>query len=65
MELQALKRQYITDNNGVKTSVILSMKDFGELIEDIEDLAFIATLKEEKTIPYEEVIEDLKANGLL
>ena len=40
-----LRPQYIIDNNGNKISVILSIKEFEELLEDPEDLARVAERK--------------------
>lgn len=57
--------QFITNANGDKTAVILSMADYQELMEDLEDLAAIAELREEKTIPWEQVKMELSEHGLL
>jgi len=62
-ELRELQAQYITDENGKKTAVILPIEEFYELLEDIEDLAVIAERRDEATIPFEEVIARLKQNG--
>jgi len=40
---------YITNNNGEKMSVILSMEESENILEDIEDLAIVAERKDEKT----------------
>lgn len=50
----------LTDENGNKKSVILSMEDFYELIEDIEDLAAIAERRNETAVSHEEVLEELR-----
>ncbi len=60
-----LHPQYITDENGNKTSVILPLPEFIELIEDIEDLAVIAERREEPTISHEELVRELKKDGLV
>ncbi|MDH5721584.1 MAG: hypothetical protein OEZ13_13335 [Spirochaetia bacterium] len=65
VNIKELNPQYITDDEGKKKSVILNIKDFEELIEDIEDLAIIAERKNEPTISHDTVIKDLKNNGLL
>ncbi|QEP42144.1 hypothetical protein D5085_02720 [Ectothiorhodospiraceae bacterium BW-2] len=57
--------QFIINAAGERVSVILSIEDYEELLEDLEDLAAIADQKGEPTIPHEEVIAELKANGLL
>ena len=55
-----LHPQYVTDNNGHKTAVILPIDEFNELIEDLQDLAAIAERKDEPSIPHEKVIKELK-----
>lgn len=60
-----LKPQYVTDETGEQTAVILPIGAFRELLEDIEDLAAIAERREEPTLPHDEVIAQLKRDGLL
>ena len=57
--------QFIVDESGKKTSVILSLEDYEELLEDIHDLTVIAERKDEPTISLEELKKRLKADGLL
>ncbi|MDD5319034.1 MAG: hypothetical protein PHD43_00190 [Methylococcales bacterium] len=60
-----MPKQYITDTNGQKISVILSMDEYLELMEDLEDLAAVAELRNEETIPWEQVKKELIDNDLL
>jgi predicted lipid carrier protein YhbT len=60
-----LNPQYITDSKGGKISVILSIDEFKELLEELEDLAAIAERKDDPLIPHEKVKEELKNSGLL
>lgn len=60
-----MPKQYITDTTGQKISVILSMEEYIELMEDLEDLAAVAELRDEPTIPWEKVKKELTDNGLL
>jgi predicted lipid carrier protein YhbT len=60
-----LNLQYITDSKGGKISVILSIDEFQELLEELEDLAAIAERKDDPLIPHEKVKEELKNSGLL
>ena len=46
------KARYLTDNQGNKKDVVISLKDFEELLEDIGNLAVIAERKNEKTISH-------------
>lgn len=57
--------RYITDKNGKKTEVILPLEDFERLLEDLQDLATAAERREEESIPHEELIKQLKEDGLL
>ena len=49
------KIQYITNEAGKKTAVILPIEDFLELLEDIEDLATVAERREEPTMSHEDL----------
>ena len=57
--------QYITNQAGEKTAVILSLNEFQELLEDIEDLAAVAERRNEPAISHEEFIAELKRDGLI
>ena len=57
--------EYITDENGVKKSVILPIEEYTELMEDLSDLAAIAERRKEPTTSQSELIEQLKKDGLL
>ncbi|MDN3514925.1 MAG: hypothetical protein NG747_11060 [Candidatus Brocadia sp.] len=57
--------QFIVDESGNKTAVILPLEDYEELLEDIHDLTVIAERKNEPTISLEELKKRLKADGLL
>jgi PHD/YefM family antitoxin component YafN of YafNO toxin-antitoxin module len=59
------KAQFITDQKGKKTSVILPLAEYEALLEDLDDLAVIAERAKEPTIPLEQVIANLKKDGIL
>lgn len=65
IEIQNFQAQFITDENGKKTAVILPIEEFEELLEDLEDLVVMAERREEPTIPFEEIVERLKRDGFL
>lgn len=65
MDLKQLHPQYITNEQGDKTAVILPLQTFEELLEDLTDLAAIAERRDEPTISHEELITSLKRDGLL
>jgi hypothetical protein len=65
--MQAIDRldiQFITDAAGEKSAVILPIDQFYELLEDLEDLAIAAERKNESTISHQQVIDELKKDGL-
>jgi PHD/YefM family antitoxin component YafN of YafNO toxin-antitoxin module len=64
-QIRELPTQYVTDQNGRKTAVILPIEDFEELMEDLADLAVLLERRDEPTIPFDEVIAKLKQDGLL
>ena len=65
VNLKDLHPAYIIDKNGDKKSIIFSISDFRELIEDIEDLALVAERREEPTVSHKELLSELKKDGLL
>ena len=60
-----LHPQYVTDDNGNRTAVILPLAEYEELLDDLEDLAAVAERRDEPTIPHERVARELKQDGIL
>ena len=54
------KRRYVVDEHGRKESVVLSFKEYQELLEDLRDLAVIAERKEEPAEPFETLRDRLE-----
>jgi hypothetical protein len=65
VKLKELHPQYVTNEEGQRTSVILPIRKFEKLLEDIEDLASVAERRDEPTISHEDLIAELKKDGLL
>jgi len=65
LDLTRLKLQYVTDESGKKKAVILPIEEFNELIEDLEDLVVVAERQDEETVPFNQVIDNLKKDGFL
>lgn len=61
----ALHPKYVTDSTGHQTAVILPIEEYNGLLEDIDDLAVIAERANEPTIPHEQIVKELKADGYL
>ncbi len=55
-----LKPQFIVDEKGRKKAVIISLKEYKELLEDLADLALIAERRGERAEPFEDVIKRLE-----
>ena len=57
--------QYLTDEAGQKTAVVLPITDYEKLLEDLDDLAAIAERREAPTIPHEQFKAELKRDGIV
>ncbi len=60
-----LHPQYVTDSDGHQTAVILPIKEYNGLLEDLDDLATVAERVGEPTIPHDQVVRELKEDGYL
>lgn len=50
-----LSEQYVVDSKGRKTGVILSLRRYQKLLEDLHDLAVMAERHDEKPVSLEEM----------
>ncbi len=57
--------EYITDSKGNRKAVVLSIEEYQQLLEDLEDLAVAAERRDTPTIGHDQVITELKRDGLL
>ena len=60
-----MKQQYIVDEQGKKTAVVLPIKEYDRLIEDLHDLQIVAERRDESSITLGELKAKLQADGLL
>lgn len=65
MNIRELDVQYVTTATGEKNGVLIGIDDFEELLEDLRDLAVIAERRDEPTLSHEQVLSELRDNGLL
>jgi len=65
MKTMAVQEQFVVDTNGRKTGVILSLKRYQELMEDLHDLAVVAERRAERPISLEEMKRRLRKDGVL
>ena len=63
--MKEFQGQYVVNEKGQKTAVILPVEEYEELLEDIHDLAIIAERRDEPTITFEELKKKLRKDGLL
>jgi PHD/YefM family antitoxin component YafN of YafNO toxin-antitoxin module len=57
--------QYLTNDRGERTAVVLSIADYEKLMEDIEDLSVVAERRGEATVPHEEFVAEMKRDGIV
>jgi hypothetical protein len=57
--------QYVTDANGERTALILPLEEYESLLEDLHVIASAYKAKDQPTIPFSEVVEELRAKGQL
>ena len=63
--MRKFQKEYIVDEKGQKTAVIIPVEEYEELLEDIHDVAIIAERRDEPTITFEELKKKLEKDGLL
>ena len=57
--------QYLTDDRGERTAVVLPLPEYEKLLEDLADLAVVAERREEPTVPHEQFVSELKRDGIV
>jgi PHD/YefM family antitoxin component YafN of YafNO toxin-antitoxin module len=57
--------QFIVNNQGKKTAVLIPMKRYERIMADLHDLAVVAERKEEKPISLTEMKKRLKKDGII
>jgi len=63
--MKKIQEQFIVNKKGEKKAVVLPIKEYEELLEDLRDLAIIAQRRDESTITFDELKKRLKKDGLL
>ena len=57
--------QYLTDERGERTAVLLPIAAYQKLLEDLDDLAVVAARRAEPTIPHDQFVTELKRDGIV
>ncbi|MBI4298932.1 MAG: hypothetical protein HY666_04140 [Chloroflexi bacterium] len=60
-----MEQRYIVNESGRKTAVVLSLKDYKRLLEDLHDLAVVAERRGEPTVDFRDLKHRLRADGIL
>ena len=61
----APQTQFVVDEKGNKTGVLMTLKQYEKLMEDLHDLAIVAERRDEKPISLKEMRQRLEKDGLL
>ena len=59
------EEQFVVNAKGQKTGVLLSIRQYNRLMEDMYDLTVVAERREEEPISLDEMKKRLKEDGLL
>ena len=57
--MEKFKEQYIVNEKGKKTAVIIPIKEYEGLLEDLHDIAIVTERRDEPTISFGELKERL------
>lgn len=57
--------RYITNEQGKKTDLVISLKEHGQIVEDLLDALLVEERRNEETMPFDEFVNSLKAEGKL
>jgi len=60
-----MHERFIVDSNGKKTAVVVPLRSYRRMLEDIHDLTIVAERRGEPTVTLGEVKRKLRADGLL
>lgn len=55
--------QYLIDEHGDRTAVVLPIGDYEKLLGDLNDLAVVAERRDEPVISHEQFLANLKRDG--
>ncbi len=60
-----LDQQFVVDRDGKRQAVIVPLKDYERLIEDLHDLAVVAERRDEEPISLDDMKRRLREDGLI
>ena len=65
MKVRQPAPQYLVDDGGNKEFVVLTIKQYEDLLEDLRDLAVMAERRDEPGKDFDEFKKGLKKDGLI
>jgi hypothetical protein len=57
--------QYLTDEHGERTAVVLPISEYEKLLQDLADLVIVAERRNERVVPHAQFVSELKRDGIL
>ncbi len=60
-----LDQQFVVDRDGKRQAVIVPLKDYERLMEDLHDLAIVAERRDEEPISLDDMKRRLRGDGLI
>jgi hypothetical protein len=54
-----MNTQFLTDKKGKKVAAVIPIKEYEELMEDLIDISACLEVKDEKTVPWEQVKKEI------
>ena len=63
--VENLHPQYITNEEGLKTAVVIPIREFDALMEDMADLAAVVERVDEPMTSHQDFVAELKNDSLL
>ncbi len=63
--MSTAKAEFVTDTKGNKKAVVLPIKQYEQLLEDLHDLAVVAERRDEAPVGFEEMKKRLRKRGVL
>lgn len=55
--------KFITDEKGRRTDVVINLRRYSKELEDFFDHLVFEERKEEETVPFEKILDDLRQEG--
>jgi len=64
-DVTAIRQKFVVDKKGRKTGVVIPLKRYRKLLEDLHDLSAIEERRAERPISFEELKRRFRRDGLI